>query len=73
MVDSKQKSRLIGIFNLPGEGLMVELGFGDSTALYDKQGLQFRLIQLQQTGLDVSTEQSALSQINNFAPAFDVW
>ena len=73
MADRKEKSRLIGIFSMPGEGLVVELGFGDGTALYDKQGLQYRLIQRQQAGLDISTEQSALSQINNFSPAFDAW
>lgn len=73
MADKKEKSRLIGIFSMPGEGLVVELGFGSGTALYDKKGLQYRLIQRQQAGLDISTEQSALSQINSYSSAFDGW
>lgn len=73
MIDNPGKSRLVGIFSMPGEGLVVELGFEKGTALYDRQGLQYRIIQRKQAGFDTSTEESALSQINNYSPAFDGW
>ncbi len=72
MSESEQKTRLVGIFSMPGEGLVVELGTESGTALYDKQGLQYRIIQRQQAGLDTSTEEIALGQMNNFSPVFDV-
>ncbi len=72
MTSDLQKTRFVGIFSMPGEGLVVELGSSDGTALYDKQGLQYRIIQRQQAGLDTSTEEIALGQMNNFAPVFDV-
>ena len=73
MSSKNEKTTLVGIFSMPGEGLVVELGFDGKTALFDKQGLQYRLIQRQQAGLDTSTEQSALSQIHSYAPVFDAW
>lgn len=73
MIDSASKSRLVGIFSMPGEGLVVELGFEEGTALYDRQGLQYRIIKRKREGLDTSTEEIALSQINNFSPVFDGW
>lgn len=71
MSDPQDKTTLVGIFSMPGEGFVVELGFEGKTALFDKQGLQYRLIQRQQAGMDISTEQSALSQINSYSPVFD--
>ena len=72
MKENKGKTRLVGIFSMPGEGLVVELGLEDGTALFDRQGLQFRIIQRKQAGLDTSTEESALTQINSYSPVFDV-
>ncbi len=72
MNDTIKKSRLVGIFSMPGEGLVVELDTNSGAALYDKQGLQYRIIQRQQAGLDTSTEEIALGQMNSFAPVFDV-
>jgi hypothetical protein len=57
---------------MPGEGLVVELGLEEGTALFDRQGLQYRIIQRKQTGFDTSTEESALTQMNSFSPVFDV-
>jgi len=71
MSDPSEKTRLVGIFSMAGEGLVVELGMEEGTALFDKQGLQYRIIQRQQAGLDTSTEEIALGQMNNFAPVFD--
>lgn len=69
---SGEKTRLVGIFSMPGEGLVVELGLESGTALYDRQGLQFRILQRKGQGLDTSTEENALSQMNSYSPAFDV-
>ena len=73
MSNENEKTRLVGIFSMPGEGLVVELGLEDGTALFDKQGLQYRIIQRKQAGLDTSTEESALTQINSYSPVFDAW
>jgi hypothetical protein len=70
---SDEITRLVGIFSMPGEGLVVELSIEKGTALYDKQGLQYRIIERKQAGLDTSTEESALSQINSYSPVFDAW
>ena len=67
-----EKSRLVGIFSMPGEGLVVELGLDSGTALFDRQGLQYRILQRKGQGLDTSTEENALTQMNSYAPAFDV-
>ena len=72
-MNEDDKAHLVGIFSMPGEGLVVELGFARTTALFDKQGLQYRIIRRKQKGLDTSVEEKALSQINNYASVFDVW
>ena len=35
---------LLGIYNIMGEGLVVELLENDTAALYDKRGLQYRIV-----------------------------
>lgn len=70
MKDNQVKTRLVGIFSMPGEGLVVELGLEEGTALFDRQGLQYRIIQRKQVGFDTSTEESALTQMNSFSPVF---
>ena len=66
-------TRLVGIFSMPGEGLVVELSTDSGTALFDRQGLQFRILQRKREGLDTSTEENALLQMNSYAPVFDAW
>ena len=73
MSSSEDKTRLVGIFSMPGEGLVVELSVEKGTALYDKQGLQYRIIARKRAGLDTSTEESALLQVNSYSPVFDAW
>lgn len=68
-----ENTRLVGIFSMPGEGLVVELGVEGGTALFDRQGLQFRILQRKREGLDTSTEENALLQMNSYAPVFDAW
>ncbi len=38
---SKQVVELIGIYNIMGEGLVVELLDSEQAALYDRRGLQY--------------------------------
>ena len=72
-IDIKETVELGGIYNIPGEGFVVELHFETTTHMFDKQGLQHRIIEKKQKGLDASVEETALAQINNFGPVFDQW
>ena len=72
-IDISEEVEMGGIYNIPGEGFVVELHFVDSTHLFDKQGLQHRIIEKKQKGLDAKVEETALAQINKFGPTFDQW
>lgn len=72
-VDLGEKAELGDIYNLPGAGFVVELHQGSATYLFDKQGLQHRILDKKRLGLDAAVEETALLRINNFAPAFEVW
>ena len=72
-IDIREAVELGGIFNIPGEGFIVELHFESSTYMFDKQGLQHRIVEKKRLGLDASVEETALAQINNFGPVFDRW
>lgn len=72
-IDISAKVELGGIYNIPGEGFVVELQMPDTAYLFDKQGLQHRIIEKKQKGHDASVEETALAQINNFGPVFDTW
>ena len=58
---------LLGIYNIMGEGLVVELLENEQAALYDKRGLQFRIIDRKKRGLDTQVEERALQQLNSFS------
>ncbi len=67
MNDTEQNQvELLGIYNIMGEGLVVELLEDDKAALYDKRGLQFRIIERKKKGLDTQVEERALQQVNSF-------
>ena len=72
-IDITEAVELGGIYNIPGEGFVVELHFETTTHMFDKQGLQHRIVEKKQKGLDASVEETALAQINNFGPVFDRW
>ena len=72
-IDISAKVELGGIYNIPGEGFVVELQMPDTTYLFDKQGLQHRIIAKKQKGYDATVEETALAQINNFGPVFNIW
>jgi len=58
---------LLGIYNIMGEGLVVELLDNDRASLYDRRGLQYRIIERKKSGLDTQVEERALRQINSFS------
>ena len=73
IVDLSEKTELGGIYNLPGQGFVVELHHGSATYLFDKQGLQHRIIEKKKQGLDAAVEEDALLRINTFTTNFETW
>ncbi|MGR3985351.1 MAG: hypothetical protein OD817_08940 [Gammaproteobacteria bacterium] len=67
-VNLREKTELGDIYNLPGEGFVVELRQGSSTYLFDRQGLQHRILEKKRNGLDAAVEEAALVRINHFPP-----
>ena len=68
MKDSEHSQvELLGIYNIMGEGLVVELLEDDNAALYDKRGLQYRIIDRKKRGMDTQVEERALQQVNSFS------
>ena len=57
---------LLGIYNIMGEGLIVELLENNQAALYDRRGLQYRIIERKKQGIDTQVEDRALRQLNSF-------
>ncbi len=64
-------SEIGGIYNIPGEGFIVEIIDDDRSMLFDRRGLQYRILQRKQQSMDTSAEESALLQINNFNSPFE--
>ncbi|MDC0948042.1 hypothetical protein OAS86_01700 [Gammaproteobacteria bacterium] len=60
--------RFLGLFNVPGEGVVVHLEIDGEGALFDRHGLQYRIVQLWQRNLAHAVEDQALSQLNLAAP-----
>lgn len=56
---------ITGLFDLPGEGFVVQLRNDSSSALYDKQGLQFLILDRKRRGEDTTIPEKALTQINS--------
>ena len=71
-IELTEPVELGGVYNLPGEGFVVELHHGNGTYLFDKRGLQHRIMEKKRLGLDAAVEEAALLRINSFAP-FEVW
>ncbi len=53
-----------GLFNLPGEGFVAQLRDGARASLYDRQGLQFLILQRKQEGLEAGAAEEALARMN---------
>lgn len=72
-IDLSEKTVLGGIYNLPGEGFVVELHHGSATYLFDRQGLRHRILQKKEKGFDTTAEETALQRINSVNPALVAW
>ena len=57
----------MGLFNLPGEGFIAQLRDSTGTILYDKQGLQFLILQRKELGLEARAAEDALARINTLS------
>ena len=57
----------LGLFNLPGEGFIAQLRDPTGTVLYDKQGLQFLILQRKELGLKARAAEEALARINSLS------
>jgi|TARA_B100000315_G_scaffold231567_1_gene242982 hypothetical protein len=53
-----------GIFHLPGEGFIAELRNGANANLYDRQGLQYLILERKQAGGDSQAAEQALGRLN---------
>ena len=56
-----------GLFNLPCEGFVAELLTSNGTVLYDRQGLQFLILQRKESGLETRAAEEALTRINSLS------
>ena len=56
-----------GLFDLPGEGFVAQLRDSTGTILYDKQGLQFLILQRKELGLEARAAEEALARINTLS------
>jgi len=56
-----------GLFDLPGEGFVAQLRDSTGTILYDKQGLQFLILQRKESGLEARAAEEALARINTLS------
>ena len=62
----------LGLFNLPGEGFIAQLRDLTGTVLYDKQGLQFLILQRKESGLETRAAEEALARINTLSETLAV-
>ena len=62
----------LGLFNLPGEGFVAQLRNSTGTVLYDKQGLQFLILQRKESGLETRAAEEALARINTLSETLAV-
>ena len=61
-----------GLFDLPGEGFVAQLRDSTGTILYDKQGLQFLILQRKESGLETRAAEEALARINTLSETLAV-
>jgi len=59
-----KSNQFVCLYNVPGEGLVAELKVQGETLLFSRQGLQHRLLQNRQIGMDCSAEELALEHMN---------
>lgn len=53
----------IGLYFIPGEGTVAALKVLQETQLFDKQGLEWRIVEKKKSSTDTSVEELALAQV----------
>ena len=61
--------KFTGLFNLPGEGFVAQLRDGTRSSLYDRQGLQYLILQRKQEGTNAEAAEKALARMNSVQSA----
>jgi len=61
---STNRRDLPRVYNIPGEGLVCELYSNGQPLLFDRLGLESRIVQRRKTGLDTAAEEQALQLLN---------
>ena len=56
--------KFLELYSIPGEGLVAAFESGGETLLFDRQGLQSRILTLRHQGADSSEEELALSRMS---------
>ena len=57
--------KFTGLFALPGEGFVAQLRDDTRSSLYDRQGLQFLILQRKQEGKNAGAAEEALARMNS--------
>ena len=65
LITNNTMEEFTGLFTLPGEGFVVQLRNDTTTMLYDRQGLQYLILNRKHLGLDATAAEQALAQINS--------
>jgi hypothetical protein len=56
--------KFLELYSIPGEGLIAAFEDRGETLLFDRQGLQSRIVSLRHNGHDCSQEELALSRMS---------
>lgn len=59
-----ENMRFDGFYDALGEGVLAAFRCGTNTLLYDRQGLQHRILSRSESGFDTQVEERALAQMN---------
>ena len=62
---STKPEKFCGLFNLPGEGFIAQVRTEMGTFLYDRQGLQYVILERKQQGLCAAAMEEALTHMNH--------
>ena len=62
---STKPEQFCGLFNLPGEGFIAQVRTEMGTFLYDRQGLQYVILERKQQGLCTAAMEEALTHMNH--------
>jgi len=64
IADEQQAVQFDGFYDALGEGVLASFRCGANTLLYDRQGLQHRIISRRENGFTTDVEERALAQMN---------